>query len=36
MPFVLRKEHPGVGYSTYVVVTPGFENHIHPNWPSRK
>jgi hypothetical protein len=30
MPFILRKEHPAAGYSTFVAVTPGFENHVNP------
>jgi len=30
MPFLLRKEHPGVSYPTYIAVQPGFENHFDP------
>jgi hypothetical protein len=30
MPFVLRKDHPGGSYPTYVAVAPGFESHIRP------
>jgi hypothetical protein len=28
--FVLRNDHPGAGYPTYITVTTGFENHINP------